>query len=147
MKGTHYNRREEQPSSANFRTREYVDCLLCGVPSDSDDEPPTRNRSSKLQAKKGIRLDTLMRHYKKKHKDVFHVEGMNLLDMGFSITRAIESSEANGDVHITSEAEMEDASEFSIDTETETITSRTEQTPVRLGVSLPIPPATAQNIM
>ncbi len=102
MEGTHYLRREDQPSSVSFRTREYVDCLLCGAPSDSDDEPPTRNRSIRIQAQKGIRLDTLMRHYKKKHKDVFHVEGRSLLDMGFTITRAVESAKADGD--ITSEA-------------------------------------------
>jgi hypothetical protein len=43
-----------------------------------------------------------MRHYKKKHKDVFHLKGKSLLDMGFIVTRAVESAEAHGD--ITSEA-------------------------------------------
>ncbi len=39
VEGTHYSRRLDQPSSVKHKTREYVDCLVCGVPSDSDDEP------------------------------------------------------------------------------------------------------------
>jgi hypothetical protein len=65
-----------------------------------------------------------MRHYKKKHKDAFHVEGRSHLDMVFTVTRVVQSEEADGDARISSEAVIEDASVFPIDTEIETIMAR-----------------------
>jgi len=44
--------------------------------------------------------------------------------MSFTVTRVVESAQAYGDARITSEAVMEDASEFPIDTEIETATAR-----------------------
>jgi len=36
VKGTHYRRRENQPSPAPHKSKEVVDCLLCGDPGDDD---------------------------------------------------------------------------------------------------------------
>ena len=88
---THYTRRLGHPSFVNFRTREYADCLLCRVPSDSEDEPRIKN--TRNQVMKGIRLDNLLIHYKKKHKDAFPAEGRSLLVMIFSVTSAVEAAE------------------------------------------------------
>ncbi len=34
--GTHYGRRESQPSPAPHRSKEVVDCMLCSDPGDDD---------------------------------------------------------------------------------------------------------------
>ncbi len=94
VEGTHYSRRLDQPSSNNFKTREYVDCLLCRAASDYDDEPVINNGRSANHARKGNRLDALTHHYKAKHKDEFPADGRNLLDMGFTITTAGEAAKA-----------------------------------------------------
>ena len=93
VEGTLYSRRLDQPSSVNFRTREYVDYLFCSVPSDSEDEPPIRKKSTN-QARKRIRLDNLLQHYKEKHKDAFPAEGRSLLDMGFIVAVAVEAAKS-----------------------------------------------------
>ncbi len=38
VEGTHYMRRLGQPSYVATRAKEFVDCLVCGVSSDSEDE-------------------------------------------------------------------------------------------------------------
>ena len=44
--------------------------------------------------------------------------------MVFTVTRVVQSEEADGDARISSEAVIEDASVFPIDTEIETIMAR-----------------------
>ncbi len=38
IEGTHYLRRIDQPSPHLARSKEFVDCLICRLPSDSEDE-------------------------------------------------------------------------------------------------------------
>ena len=74
VEDTHYRRRLEQPSSSTYGSKDYVDCLFCGVPSDSEDETTMHRRKlTRKQANQGIRLDRLMIHYKGKHKEAGNV--------------------------------------------------------------------------
>ena len=61
LEGAHFKRRSDQPS--RIASKEFVDCLFCRVPSDSDDEPIARATFTKMQAKHNIRLDKLKAHY------------------------------------------------------------------------------------
>jgi hypothetical protein len=72
----------EQPSPHPIRAKEYVDCLICGIPSDFEDDVSRRKLTEK-KVNQGIRLDRLMIHFKGKHRDAFPVEGRSLLGMGF----------------------------------------------------------------
>jgi hypothetical protein len=84
VEGTRYSRRLDQPSPRPIRAKEVVDCLICGVPSDSEDEN-VRRRLTKKQVNQGIRLDILLIHYKGKHLEAFPAQGRSLLDMGLSV--------------------------------------------------------------
>ena len=90
LEGTHLRRRLEQPSERNFGSKQFVDCLLCGVPSDSDDDIAMRKLTRK-QRNQGIRLDKLMRHFKGKHRDAFPSSGRSLLDLGFTVSSAVDA--------------------------------------------------------
>ncbi len=104
VEGTHYKRRLDQPSSVPTRAKEKVDCLICGVPSDSEDEN-VRSRLTNKQVNQGIRLDKLLIHYKRKHREAFLVQARSLLDKGFSVAgAALISSEANMEIEETAEA-------------------------------------------
>jgi len=59
-----------------------VECLICGIPSDSEDDV-SRRKLTKKHVKQGIRLDRLMIHFKGRHRDAFPLEGRSLLGMGF----------------------------------------------------------------
>ena len=126
----HYSRRLNQPSSITFRAREYVDCIFCGVPNDSEDVPPVRNTLSKRQAMKGICLDMLMVHYKKKHKDAFPSEGRSLLNMGFIVTSAAVATRAVEAAPIPSESDMHEAED--------PVAYRIDQPPPRQVATRPI---------
>ncbi len=82
-------RRLNQPSSYPIRAKEFVDCLLCELPSDSEDEE-RHATLTRRQARDGIRLDKLMSHFKAKHKAHRPTEGRSLLDMGFTVSVARE---------------------------------------------------------
>ena len=60
LEGTHFRRRLDQPS--RIASKEFVDCLFCRFPSDSDDEPTARATFTKIQAKHGIRMEKLKEH-------------------------------------------------------------------------------------
>ena len=98
-------RRLEQPSHMNFGSKEFVDCLMCGVSSDSDDDI-ARRKLTRNQVNQGIRLDKLMQHYKGKHRDAFPSAGRSLLDVGFTISSAVDATSPVEDVAIPSEADM-----------------------------------------
>jgi hypothetical protein len=111
VEGINYNRRLNQPSSVTFLAREYVDSIFCSVPSDFEDEPPVRNTFCKLQAIKGISLDMLMYHYKKKHKDTSPSERWSLLSMGFTATSAAVATKAVEGAPIPSESDIDEVDE------------------------------------
>ena len=92
-------RRLDQPSP--IPSKEFVDCLFCRIPSDSNDEPGPRVTFTKSQAKQGIRRDKLQAHYKKKHKAEMPSEGMSLLHWGFT------QGARRGDVAMLSDGELE----------------------------------------
>ena len=56
VEGTRYRQRLDQPSSHKTRAKKFVDCRICGVTSDSEDEC-ARRRLSKKQVNQGLRLD------------------------------------------------------------------------------------------
>ena len=88
VKRTHYSRRLDQVSPHPIRAKEFVDCVVCGVPSDSEDEN-VRRRLTKKQVNQSIRLDILLIHYKGKQPEAFLVaQGRSLLDMGFNVAGA-----------------------------------------------------------
>ncbi len=60
---THYIKRMDQPSTHPIRAKEFVECMFCRLPSDSEEEGGRAKRRRK-QAQDGIRLDKLMQHYK-----------------------------------------------------------------------------------
>jgi hypothetical protein len=105
VEGTHYTRKLDRSSHNNYGSKEYVDCLLCGVPSDSDDDIVKRKLTIK-QVNQGIRLDMLMIHYKGKHRDAFPSEGRSLLDLGFTVASVVEATTHVVDDAIPSEANM-----------------------------------------
>ena len=74
-----------------YGSNEYVDCLMCGVPSDSEDGTVTKKMTRK-QANQGIHLDRLMILCKGKHREALLVEGRSLVDLGFTSTRAVEAT-------------------------------------------------------
>ena len=84
VEGTHYMRRMDQPSPHPIRAKEFVDCLFCELPSDSDDE----ERHATL-TRDGIRLDKFMSHLKAKHKAHIPTEGRSLLEMGFTVSASL----------------------------------------------------------
>ena len=132
VEGTHYSRRLDQPSSVNFKTREYVDCLLCRAPRDYDDEPVINNGRSANHVGKGIRLDALMHHYKAKHKDAFPAAGRSLLDMGFTLTTAGEAAEAAEATPARLESDIMD-DEVDEESARQEPAARTHQPPPRLA--------------
>jgi len=82
VEGAHYKRRLDQPSSHTTRSKDVVDCLMCGVTSDVEDEN-VRRRLTNNQVNQGIRLDRLLIHYKRKHPEALFSQGKSLFDMGF----------------------------------------------------------------
>jgi len=144
VEGTHYSRRLDQPSTVNFKTREYVDCLLCSAPSDSDDETVINNGRSAKHARQGIRLDALMHHYKAKHKDVFPAAGRSLLDMGFTLTNAGEVAEAAEATPTRLESDIMD-DEVDEESARQEPAAQTQQPPPRSAAGPPIPTAIAIN--
>ena len=54
IEGTHYRRRIDQPSPHLARSKEFVECLICRLPSDSEEEEG-RTTLRRKQAKDGIR--------------------------------------------------------------------------------------------
>ena len=98
-------RRLDQPSHNNFGSTKFVDCLLCGVLSASDDDIPARKFTRK-QRNPGIRLDKLMRYFKVKHRDAFPSAGRSLLDLGFNVSSAVEATTLVEDDAIPPEADM-----------------------------------------
>ena len=129
LEGTHYRRRLDEPSRSNFGSKEFVDCSMCGIPRDSNDDIARRTHSGK-QANQGIRLDKLLRHYKGKHRDAFPSMGRSLLDLGFTISSAFEATSHVEDDAIPSEADM-GTSEY---TRLEIVASKIDQPPLRQGV-------------
>jgi hypothetical protein len=79
----------DQPSPHLIRAKEFVDCILCELPSDSEDKD-RHATLTRRQAGDGIRLDKFMSHFKAKHKADIPTEGRSLLDMGFTISVAHE---------------------------------------------------------
>ena len=62
LEGTHFRRRLDQTS--RIARKEFLDCLFCRVPSDSDDDHVGRVTFTQMQAKHGIRMDMLKAQYK-----------------------------------------------------------------------------------
>ncbi len=63
IEGTHYRRREYQPSLAPHKSKEVVDCLLCSDPGDDDDAhggQTRRKRSRPIGI--NIRMDRFIAH-------------------------------------------------------------------------------------
>jgi hypothetical protein len=84
VEGTHYRRRLDQPSPHPHPSKEFVGCLLCATPSDSEDDQ-VRRRMIRKNTRKGIRLDRVMRHFNYKHRLEPSIEGRTLLHYpGFS---------------------------------------------------------------
>ncbi len=52
LEGTHFRRRLDQPS--HIASKEFVECLFCIVPSDSDDDHAGRVTFTQMQAKHSI---------------------------------------------------------------------------------------------
>jgi hypothetical protein len=67
IEGTHYLRRIDQPSPHLPKSKEFVDCLICRLPSDSENEE-VRTALRRRHVKVGIRLDKFSQHFKAKHK-------------------------------------------------------------------------------
>ncbi len=80
IEGTHYLRRLDRPSPHLARSKEFVDCLICRLPSDLENEEE-RTTLRRRHVKDGIRLDKLSQHFKAKHKGHLPSEGMSLLDI------------------------------------------------------------------
>jgi hypothetical protein len=78
VEGTHYRRRLDQPSPHPHLSKEFVDCLLCAAPSDSEDDQ-VRRRMTRKNTRKGIRLDRLTRHFNLQHRSETSNEGRTLL--------------------------------------------------------------------
>jgi hypothetical protein len=133
-------RRLEQPSHMNFGSKEFVDCLMCGVSSDSDDDI-ARRKLTRNQVNQGIRLDKLMQHYKGKHRDAFPSAGRSLLDLGFTILSAVYATSLVEDVAIPSEAYMGTGDLARL----KTVASRTEHPHLRRAVAPHIPIAIAKH--
>ncbi len=85
MEGTHYRRKLDQPSPHPIRAKEFVECLFCELPSDSEDEQ-RHVTLTRRQARDDIRLDNFMSHFKAKHKARLPTEDKSLLDMGFTVS-------------------------------------------------------------
>ena len=82
--GTHYRRRENQPSPAPHRSKEAVDCLLCSDPGDDDDAQVGNVRRKRSRAiGQNIRLDRLHAHMRTFHPDACRFGTRSLLTMGF----------------------------------------------------------------
>ena len=132
MEGTHYTRKLDRSSHNNYGSKKYVDCLLCGVLSDSVDDIVKR-KCTRKNVNQGIRLGMLMIHYKGKHQDAFPSEGRSLLDLGFTVASVVDDA-------ITSEADMWTDESVRL----ETVASRIWQPPPRLAGTSPIPIAIAE---
>ncbi len=139
VEGTHYRRRLDQPSHNNYGSKDYVDCLLCGAPSDSDDDI-VRRKLTRKQVNQDIRLDRLMIHYKGKHRDAFPSEGRSLLDLGFIDASAVGATSQVDDDAIPSEAKMGNDESVRL----ETVASRIRQPPPRPATTPPNPTAIAE---
>jgi len=86
---THYRRRFYQPQPPPHKCRELVSCLFCDTSSYPDDEEHVAERVGRTKRCKGVlRLDKLVSHIKNKHPECIPAEGISLLDMGFTTTRA-----------------------------------------------------------
>ena len=90
MEGTHYRQRLDQYSPHPIRAKEFVDCMLCELPSYSEDEE-RHATLTRRQARDGIRLDKFMSHFKAKHKAHIPTDGMSLFEMGSTISVAREA--------------------------------------------------------
>ena len=89
LEGTHYRQRFYQPQPPPPKCRELVSCLFCDTSSYPDDVEHVVERVGRTKRCQGVlRLDKLMRHIKDKHPECILAEGISLLDMGFTMTRA-----------------------------------------------------------
>ncbi len=85
IEGTHYRRRENQPSPAPHKSKKVVDCLLCIDPGDDDDAHGDHIRSQRSRPIGiNIRLDRFVAHIKSNHPDACRNEARSLLTMGFT---------------------------------------------------------------
>ena len=84
VEGAHYRRRLDSLSPHPHPSKEFVDCLLCAVPSDSENDQ-VRRKMTRKNTRKGIRLDRLMRHFNGQHRSEPSTRGRTLLQYpGFS---------------------------------------------------------------
>ncbi len=101
IEGTHYRRRENQPSHAPHKSKEAVDCLLCIDPGDVDDvhgDQTRRKRSRPIGI--NIRLDRFAAHIKSHHPDACGNGARSLLQMGFTRRNVrAEATAPDGDEH------------------------------------------------
>ncbi len=68
VEGTHYLRRMDQPSPQPNPSKQFVDCLFCAAPSDSEDDQAHRRMTRKNTRKGIIRLDMLTRDFNVQHR-------------------------------------------------------------------------------
>jgi hypothetical protein len=99
IEGTHYRRRENQPSPAPHKSKEAVDCLLWCDPGDDDVEeivnvPKKRSRPVGFN----IRLDRFHKHLHSHHPDACRNGARSLLTMG-STQRANGISDNEPEAH------------------------------------------------
>ncbi len=67
VEGARYLRRIDKLSPHLARSKEIVDCLICRLPSDSENEEGRMTLRCR-HVKDGIRLDKFSQHFKAKHK-------------------------------------------------------------------------------
>jgi len=95
----HYKRREEQPTLAPPKSKEFVDFMLCGDPGDNDNEDVVRKRSRPIG--QNTRLDRFKRNLKSHHpSDASRNGAESLFAMGlcrrapYDVTVAPEEGQA-----------------------------------------------------
>ena len=84
--GTHYMRREIQPSPAPHRSKEAVDCMLCSDPGDDDNAHVGHVHRKRSRATgQNIWLDRQHAHMKSFHPDACRFGAKSLLQFGFTM--------------------------------------------------------------
>jgi hypothetical protein len=143
IEGTHYRRRIGQPSPHLARSKEFVDCLICRLPSDSEEEEG-RTTLRRSHVKDGIRLDKLPQHFKAKHKGHLPSEGMSLLDMGFTRGNATSTQLSEDAVMETEEEGGPSTSPPPMTEPRASVAARAMQPPPRQAAATPISTAIAE---